>query len=349
LLKELVLTYHENVLSFDFVSLDYNDPGKNHYAYKLSGFDREWNEVGNQNMATYTNLNPGKYVFMVRGTNSDGIWNPVPAELKITIIPPVWKTWWFFAILAGLTLILVRSIFIDQKRKVQKEKELIELQLKSIKSQIDPHFAFNALNTMAALIYENEPDTTYDYFTRFAYLIRNILNDNEKISRSLGEEIDFVKNYLELQKIRFKDKFEYSIFIDPGISAETPIPKMIIQSYVENAVKHGLMHRPKDGQLSIWVEKTGYCIRIVVTDNGVGRQKAAGLSTGSTGKGLKIMNRIFRLYKKLYHTDIIENIEDLTGNDGKPEGTRVILELYTLPQPHKTTWINFLKPNKHDT
>jgi ligand-binding sensor domain-containing protein len=340
-ISELVLTYHESALSFEFASLDYTNPGKNQYAYKLSEFDKDWNYVGSQNTATYTNLYPGKYVFMVRGSNSDGIWNPEITELKITIVPPFWKTGWFLILLLILTFLLIRGFFVEQKRKARKERELMELQLKTIKSQIDPHFAFNALNTVASFIYAGEPDVTYDYFTRFALMIRNILNDNEKISRPLRDELEFVRNYLELQKIRFKDKFEYIVNVDDSISPDTQVPKMIIQTYAENAIKHGLMHRPKGGLLKIDVIKDGLCIRISVEDNGIGRAKASELSTNSTHKGLKIIEQIIELYRKLYYTDIVQEIEDLTDENGNSTGTKVVLTLSLIRLSRKKRIFSF--------
>jgi ligand-binding sensor domain-containing protein len=336
-IHELILTYHESVFSIEFASLDFTDPHKNQYAYRLTDFDKEWNFVGTQNMATYTNLNPGKYTFLVRGSNSGGIWNPEETVLKITIVPPLWKTWWFILsliiVLLLFVFLIVRQAFLNQRRKAQKEREFVELQLKTIKSQIDPHFTFNALNTIASFIYSEEPDVTYDYFTRFALMIRNILNDNDKISYTLQEELDFVINYLELQKIRFKDKFEYTLHVDETIAPETKVPKMIIQTYTENAIKHGLMHRSKDGLLKIRVEKRNSCIQIMVEDNGVGREKAAELSTASTGRGLKIMEQIMELYRKLFPAEIMQKIEDLADSKGNATGTRVTLTICPQKKP----------------
>jgi ligand-binding sensor domain-containing protein len=330
-IKELVLTYRENVISFEFASLDYSNPQKNQYAYKMVGFDNNWNYMGPQNSATYTNLSAGNYKLLIKGSNADGIWNPGETVLKITIIPPFWKSRGFIISLIIAILILtyltLRWFFINQRRKDQKEKEFIELQLKTIKSQIDPHFAFNALNTIASFIYSEKPDITYDYFTRFAMMIRNILNDNEKISRSLSDELNFVKNYLELQKVRFNDRFDYFIQVDNNISMETQVPKMIIQTFAENSVKHGLMHRIKDGILKIDVYLENSCLNIIIEDNGVGRAKASELSIDSTQKGLKIIEQIIDLYMKLYHTGITQKIEDISDDDGNCAGTRVMLTL----------------------
>jgi ligand-binding sensor domain-containing protein len=347
-LSQLILTFRESVLSFDFASLDFTNPRKNLYAYKMDHFDKDWNYVGTQSTATYTNLDPGEYILRVRGSNADGIWNPTETTLKITIEPPVWKQTWFIVssvfVIILIAFLSIRRVFINQRRKAQKEKEFIELQLRTIKSQIDPHFAFNAINTIASFIYSEKPDTTYDYFTRFARLIRNILEDNDKISRPLSEEIDFVSNYLELQKMRFKDKFEYLIEVDENVPPGTTVPKMIIQTFAENAVKHGLMYLKSGGLLKIQVKSHNSQLIVVIEDNGVGREKAALLNPGTTRRGLRIIEQIIDLYGKLYHTSINQKIEDLSDSEGNSTGTRVSLTLY-LPgkQILKRQKFNFKK------
>jgi LytS/YehU family sensor histidine kinase len=298
----------------------------------MVNFDQNWNYVGSRNMATYTNLDPGEYTLLIRGSNSDGVWNPREKALKITIVPPVWRTGWFMtlaALIIVLTVFLIlRRVFINQRRKAEREKELIELQLKTIKSQIDPHFAFNAINTIASFIITEHPDVAYDYFTRFARMIRKILEDNENISRLLKEEIDFVRNYLELQKMRFKDKFEYSIILDDDVSGDVHVPKMIIQSFAENSIKHGLMHRKSGGLLTIAIRKENSALQVIIEDNGVGRERAAQLNPGSTHRGFKIVEHISELYRKLYHIGIDQVIEDLKDEEGNALGTRVVLRIY---------------------
>ena len=350
-IRSLILTYRESVISFEFASLDFSNPEKNQYAYKLVNFDKEWNYMGSQNTATYTNLDPGEYTFLVRGSNCDGIWSSNTAELNISIIPPYWRTKWFISVIILIVLIIVvlviRQIFVNQHRKAFREKELIELQLKYIKSQIDPHFAFNAINTIASFIYSAHPDVTYDYFTRFARMIRSILEDNEKISRKLSEEIDFVRNYLDLQKMRFKSGFDYDIKIADNISGDTNVPKMMIQSYAENAIKHGLMHRREGGRLSIDISggKTG--LQVIIEDNGVGRIKAAELNQDSTHRGYRIMEQINELYKKLYQTGIRQEIEDIIDDIGNPSGTRVTLAI--IPEKKgRTNWFDLKKKFKQN-
>jgi two-component system sensor histidine kinase ChiS len=346
-LGDLTLTYRESVFSFEFASLDLSNPHKNQYAYKMVGFDQNWNFMGTQNTATYTNLDPGEYTLIIRGSNSDGVWNPGERVLKISIVPPFWKTGWFMSLSVIIFILaiffILRRVFINQKRKAEREKELVELQLKTIKSQIDPHFAFNAINTIASFIFSERPDVTYDYFTRFARMIRNILEDNEKISKLLSEELDFVRNYLELQKMRFRDKFEYSILVEDDVPLNTYVPKMIIQSYAENAIKHGLMHRKTGGLLTIVVRKENSELQLIIEDNGVGREKAAQLNPDTTRRGFRIMNRTIELYRKLYHTGIDQLIEDLKDDQGNPSGTRVVLTIYLLGDISRSRKLSFSK------
>lgn len=329
---EVVMSYRERLFAFEFASLDYSNPSKNHYAYKMAGFDKNWNFMGPQNNATFTNLDAGEYTLLVKATNADGVWNPKEKSIRIIITPPFWKTAWFITLLSLTSLIaafmIIRKIFLNQKRKAEREKELIELQLKTIKSQIDPHFAFNAINTVASFIFTEKPEVTYDYFTQFARMIRSILEDSDKISRPLHEELDFTKNYLDLQKMRFRNKFDYTIEIDEDVPGNTDVPKMIVQSYAENAIKHGLMHRQADGRLLVRVTKKEDILKIVVEDNGVGREKAAELNPGSTHRGFRIMEHITDLYRKLYKISIVQEIEDLKDEAGKASGTRVILSIF---------------------
>jgi len=326
-LDNIELTYRESVFSFDFASLDYTKPQKNNYAYKMEGFNSEWNFVEGHSSATYTNLDAGEYVFRVKATNSDGKWSTREARLGIIISPPFWKTTWFI-LLMGFLFILsliyaVRRIIRKQKEKERIEKERIELQLKTIKNQIDPHFAFNAINMIGSLVYKNDPDAVYDYFTRFAKLIRSTLQDSEKISRPLSEELEFVKNYVEIQKTRFKDKFDFVLSIDKKVDTTIEVPKMIIQTHIENAIKHGLMHKNSKGKLNVEIGQENGRLIISVEDNGVGRKKAAELSKRSTKKGMQIINQIFQLYNKLTTNKIEQKIFDLEDKSGSATGTRV--------------------------
>jgi hypothetical protein len=226
-------------------------------------------------------------------------------------------------LLSFLFIFLVKKI--NTYQVVHKEslnRRLVTLQLQGIKTQLDPHFTFNSLNSIASLIYLEDRQAAYDYLIKFTQLLRGILNDAERIYRSLGEELEFVTTYLDLEKLRFGEKFNYEIEIGEGISQKEKVPKMVLQTFAENAVKHGIMPGAEGGLLKIRVEKETDYLRLIIEDNGIGREAAAGHST-STGKGLKITGEFYDILNQMNKKQIKHSISDLYNKGGEPAGTRV--------------------------
>lgn len=326
-IKSLKISSKIKVVSFEFSSLHYSRPYNNHYAYMLENFDPDWNYTGIKHDATYTNLPPGNYVLKVKGTNSDGIWNADPATLEVIVTPMFYQTTLFFILTGAILLAIIVSIVIfiiqTHRNKARKDKEFAQLQLKTIKNQIDPHFTFNVINTVAGMVFKGDPNRTYDYFSRFAKLIRTSLENSDRLKITLSEEIDFVKNYLELEKARFSDDLEYSFHISPEVRLDTEVPKMIIQIFAENAMKHGLRHKKDDKRLFIRIYMIDQNLIIEIEDNGIGRQEAAKLPDHSTGKGYEIILKLTKLYQQLYNKLISFKVVDLYHEDHSPAGTRV--------------------------
>ncbi|TRZ65004.1 hypothetical protein D4R20_02010 [bacterium] len=238
-----------------------------------------------------------------------------------------------FPVYAGILIILYVIIFVIHKtqeirvkRKYDAEKRIGELQLKSIRGQTDPHFTLNLIDSIGALFYRQDKEQAGYIFGKYAKLLRTTILGSENIDSSLENEIDYVKNYLDLEKFRFSNKFDYSVTIEEGIDLQIPVPKMLIHTFIENAVKHGVKHLEGKGIIGIvlGLENKYYVIRI--QDNGVGRQKAAGYSGFSTGKGLKILDEILTLYMDLKKVKITYEISDLTIN-GTPAGTVAIIKI----------------------
>jgi ligand-binding sensor domain-containing protein/signal transduction histidine kinase len=125
-LSDVKLNYSDNLINIGFSSLDFTNPKKNKFAYKLEGFDKVWNSGGNRSNAVYTNLDPGEYIFKVKGTNSDGVWNEKETAIKIIITPPFWKTWWFYGII--ICSLIAGIIFIQNYRIRKKVKDIIKLE-----------------------------------------------------------------------------------------------------------------------------------------------------------------------------------------------------------------------------
>lgn len=214
---------------------------------------------------------------------------------------------------------------INTLQVVQKEslkRRLVTLQLQGIKSQLDPHFTFNTLNSISSMIYQEDKELAYDYLSKFTHLLRSLINDAERIYRSLGEELEFVTTYLDLEKLRYGDKFDYEIYIGDDVTKLEQVPKLVLQTFAENAIKHGIMSSKNGGILKISaVKKLDYVI-LSIEDNGIGRAKAEGLSH-STGKGLKLTGEFYEILNQINKKPIKHTIIDLYDGNGVSAGTRV--------------------------
>jgi hypothetical protein len=229
----------------------------------------------------------------------------------------------------GIFLLLLLFIMLIKRintlQVVQKEslnRRLVTLQLQGIKSQLDPHFTFNTLNSIASLIYLEDRELAYDYMNKFTQLLRGLINDAERIYRSLGEELEFVTTYLELEKLRYGEKFSYEIKIGAGVSQLEQVPKLVLHTFAENAIKHGIMSRAEGGILKIGAEMDKDYLVLSVEDNGIGRAKAEGQST-STGKGLRLTGEFYDILNQINKKPIKHFIIDLFDKHGNSIGTRV--------------------------
>ncbi|MCF8367714.1 MAG: histidine kinase [Bacteroidales bacterium] len=241
---------------------------------------------------------------------------------------------WHYPIGIGIFLviwflnILIQKIQKNQiRKKFETQQQITELQLKTIRNQMEPHFTFNAINSIAAVIYDEKKEVAYNYFSKISKLIRQTLESSDKVSRTLEEELDFVKIYLEVQKFRFTDKFNFEISIEDHVNLNTIVPKMVLQTYAENAVKHGLVHRNSMGELKIDISQQNNSLICKIEDNGIGRAKAKEIGSKSTGKGVKIMQQYYDLFNKFNKTKIEHEIFDLFDVNGRATGTKVIIKI----------------------
>ncbi|WP_431164707.1 sensor histidine kinase [Tenacibaculum halocynthiae] len=214
-----------------------------------------------------------------------------------------------------------------QELEDKKKNELAHLQLKSLKAQMNPHFTFNALNSIQSLILKEDKHAAYVYLTKFASLIRENLNMSEKSFVHFEEELSLLKKYLELEKLRFKNDFKYQI---KGIEniGDIKIPSMIIQPFVENSIKHGLLHKVdgiKNLKVSFYKDEVFKC---VITDNGIGLKKSQEinkLNNKEKSFSTSAINDRLNLLKEFYKTDIGFVYEEAL------EGVKVVIRIpYTI-------------------
>lgn len=244
-------------------------------------------------------------------------------------------------LLMGLILVVITSVFlffylhqrIQKIRAVEKVEtihHMAELEMQSLRSQLNPHFMFNALNSIQTLILKEETDKSHSYLSRFARLLRMLLENADKPFIPLRMEIDFLQLYLGLESLRVPD-MQYAISTDPALNTEqTLIPNMFLQPYVENAIWHGLSHKETDKQLQIHIYRENGTINYEIEDNGVGRKKAEELKSlfrkQHQSKGMELINRRIKLLNKEYGSAIQTEITDVIKNN-EVAGTRVTIKV----------------------
>ncbi len=216
------------------------------------------------------------------------------------------------------------------EQKFIAEKKIAELQMKSIKNQMDPHFTLNIINSIGSLFSKQETEKANYIFGKYSKLLRNTILNSDQIITTLNDELDYVENYLSLEKFRLKNELVFEIKLDDDINGEVKIPKMLIHTFVENSIKHGIKHLEGNGNILISVSNGLDLYTIKITDNGIGRNKSKEFSTFSTGKGLEILNQILDLYYNLEKVKIIYKIKDLESEDTKSSGTEVLINIPIL-------------------
>ena len=340
----LTLPYHENFLSFTYNAISLTNPAGIRYQYQLVGADRDWQVSTNPTTINYPNLRPGEYAFKLKASNSDGVWSPEEIYVPFEIRPPFWGRWWFWP---GLILISFTSLIyyfrrrekIVQHRQAEENrvtKLISELKIRALRSQMNPHFIFNCLNSIQACIGEQNPDVASHYLAKFSTLLRTVLNNSDKNLVTMDKEIEFLTLYLDLEKLRFGETFEYLIEVDEEIDPEEiKLPSFLVQPFVENSIWHGLMH--KEGNRKLWVrfnlsddEDHLLC---TIEDNGVGRKQSLENNRmtknriNHQSKGMSLSTDRIELIKLQSHQDAQFEIIDLADAMHEPIGTKVILTL----------------------
>jgi len=336
----IILSANDNFFTIGFSALDYTNPYKNRYRYYLKNYDKGWtNVMADKRYADYTNVNAGTYLFRVIGSNNDGVWDKEGADLTILIRPHWYKTWWFRipVIVLFITMVwyliwrrinLLRRRHEAEKKVLDVQKQLYDTELQALRLQMNPHFIFNTLNSIQSFILKNDTDKAVNYLGKFSQLMRMILTNSTETYISVKEELKALRYYLEIENLRFENKFSYAIIVDKSIDEEfIEIPPMIIQPYVENAIIHGLLHKEEKGHINIRLSLTGRHILWVIEDNGIGREKARQIQQASglyrKSKGMLITRERLQVLNKNNNEDFSIHIVDMTDDKGQPSGTRV--------------------------
>ena len=269
-LKNIELTYKENFFSINIGSNAWNSSHFNYY-YKLSGFNKDWISMPEEQKASFTNVPPGKYHFKIMVKDKLGNQYPDIAGCNITIWPPFWKRWWFVITLTATILLIILLFIHIRLKETQLALANSNLNMKLLRLQMNPHFIFNSLFAIQNFIYSKKAHEAGTYLSDFAHLIRLILDNSRKEYINFDKELETISLYLKLQKIRFNNKFDYKIVVDNKLNNDTfLIPPMLAQPFLENAIEHGLKNFNGQGVIIVKYELVDTMIRFSVKDNGIG-------------------------------------------------------------------------------
>ncbi|MFP4525155.1 MAG: histidine kinase [Bacteroidales bacterium] len=325
------LSNNENYISVNFVGLSFKSKGNVRYRYRLKGLDTNWNYT-NKNTTTYPSLSPGHYTFEVKAQDEYGNWSEEPAVIQFSIQRPFWQSWWFLVLLvlilggAGLVVFYYRVKMIRKRNVLM--NDINAYKQKILRQQMNPHFIFNTLNSIQYFLLDEDTTSSLKYLTKFAKLMRIVLDNSQHTFVPVEDEIRGLDLYLELEALRFEESFSYEIKIDDTLNTyEYKVPALLLQPYVENSIRHGLLHKKDKGFIKIEVQLKNTSLFCIIEDNGVGRKRAEEIkmSKGPLKKSLgsKITEDRIKVLNSLYSDEIDINYVDLYDEKGQPRGTRV--------------------------
>jgi LytS/YehU family sensor histidine kinase len=228
----------------------------------------------------------------------------------------------------------------NEKRQAELQQQSAELEMQALRAQMNPHFIFNCLSSINKFILKSESRAASDYLTRFSRLIRRVLTNSQLSMIPLNDEIEMLKLYLDMERLRFDNAFDYNIVYANTIEPEMIyIPPMLLQPFCENAIWHGLMHKEEQGRLDIVMSIENEELHCVITDNGVGRAKAMEIKNRSGEKqksfGLKITTERLALFNSGKISQSFYHTEDVLDKQAQVAGTRVSLVVKYRNPVHK--------------
>ncbi|MFH0760056.1 MAG: two-component regulator propeller domain-containing protein [Bacteroidota bacterium] len=327
----------DNTFSISFSLMDYLNPFKNQYTYFLENFDEGPTRLApGLHQVDYRKVPPGHYVFRVSGTNS----LDVPSERLSTtiIVVPAWNETLLFKVLIVAAILLIAGLVIFfrinslhnrhemEKQLLTIQNELIRSQKFALRSQMNPHFIFNSLNSIQNFVLKNDVDSANYYLSNFSTLMRKVLEYSQYNFITLNEELEMNKLYLKMEHMRFSRKFEMEIRVDPAIDQHlVRIPPMLLQPYLENAILHGLQLIKHKGLLQLLIDDHDTFMTINIVDNGIGRERAKAIRerAGHKSQGLANIEKRIQLYNKISVKPITVKIIDVCDTKGEAAGTRI--------------------------
>jgi len=357
--EKLVLPYEHNHITFDFAAVEPARPYLVRYQYMLEGYDKDWSPITDKSEAVFGNMYEGSYTFKLKARSPFGIWSE-PIEYKFKVLPPWWRSWRMKTIYGIIFLLMVIGIYfyvmyrikmirkreeektlLNKKREEEKtrlNKKISEIEMKALRSQMNPHFIFNVMNSVQNYILKEDSQSAYDYLAKFARLMRLVLENSKAENITLKNEIETLRLYVMLEQLRAPGKFTYKVNVEPSISAiDTLIMPMLIQPFIENAIVHGIMPKDgNDGEIILTIKKSNDQLICLIEDNGIGRKSAQKIKPAGShthkSLGMNVTEERISILNNLHGKNASVIIEDQTDQSMNASGTKVILTIPFMEQ-----------------
>lgn len=328
--EKMVLKNYERSIQFK-LGVSYPDlklPIK--YFYTHDKKRQSWTPIPNDRKVDLVSLGNGDHTLYGKVEYGD---EEIEQEiLSFSIEPYFYETWWFRSLFLVIIGLIGYLFFWQYRSRIQEKQEynttLLGFQMNALRSQMNPHFLFNSLNSIKNYMVNKGPDEAAEYLTRFSLLIRKILENSRKKLLSLEDEIEMLDLYIEMEKKRFSEKFSYKLEVDESIDqTHFFLAPMIIQPYIENAIWHGLMNKEAERNLSVRFLLSDENVICYIVDNGIGRleSRKRNMHQNSSKKslGMEITGDHIVAINKLYQINAKVDIEDCYDQKGNPTGTKV--------------------------
>ena len=340
--NSLLLGYKQNDIEVFFSVNNIFNAVKDVYRYKVVGLTDNWSQYESGGHITLKGIPSGNYTLVIEGKNM-GSGEVIPTKnLAIIITPPFWETTWFILVslglIASILLVLyklrIRAVRIEEKGKAELTNKLLEARLEALRAQMNPHFTFNAINSIQNFIIDKNTELALHYLSEFSKLIRQTLENSTQKLIPLHTEIDFLESYISIQKIRF-ETVQTFIVIDNSIDLyNTQVPPLIIQPFIENAFEHAFERQDTSNKIEINFTVRDQQLICTVEDNGIGFSTES-LNPNHQSKGLQLtidrLNLLNKEYKSNKFTLVIAN---LIKSDTNKKGTLATLTFPVIAKKH---------------
>lgn len=328
--NEIKLDYNQNDVEITFASNNTFNSDKSLFRYKIVGLSDTWSDFESNGRIQLLGIPNGKYKLLLEGKNigTGEIFQSKALDLVIT--PPFWKTWWF--VLGSIISLSIVGFVVYKKRihivktqeraKAEVQKRLAETKMEALQSQMNPHFIFNAMNSIQNYIIDNNTDDALMYMGEFSKLIRQTLNNSSQQRITLTDEIQYLQSYITLENMRFKNKIKFELILDDDLDLfETEIPPILLQPFIENVFVHAFDSNSKNPTLTLSLKQTGNYLFCEIKDNGKG-MATENLNKLNTSKGIKLAKERIALFQ--HDTDKAVTISSTST------GTIVVLKLQII-------------------